>query len=63
MIIKSEKEFRDYQVDLEIIIAKGTKLGSMELLPKEDLDEMDRLAAAIEEYEAVYYPILATCKK
>lgn len=63
MIIKSEKEFRDYQVDLEIIIAKGTKLGSMELLPKEDLDEMDRLAAAIEEYEAVYYPILTTCKK
>ena len=57
MIIKSEKEFRDYQADLEIIIAKGTKLGSMELLPKEDLDEMDRLAAAIEEYETVHYTL------
>ena len=57
MTIKSEKEFRDYQVNLEILIAKGTKLGSMELLPAEDLDEMDRLAEAIEEYEAAYYPL------
>ena len=57
MTIKSEKEFREYQANLEIIIAKGTKLGSMELLSKEDLDEMDRLAEAIEEYEAAYYPL------
>ena len=57
MIIKSEKEFRDYQANLEIIIAKGTKLGSMELLPVEELDEMDRLAAAIEEYEAAFHPL------
>lgn len=57
MIIKSEKEFREYQANLEIIIAKGTKLGSMELLPEEDLDKMDRLAAAIEEYEAAYFPL------
>ena len=57
MTINSEKEFRDYQANLEIIIAKGTKLGSMELLSKEDLDEMDRLAEAIEEYEAAHYPL------
>ena len=57
MIIKSEKEFRDYQANLEIIIAKGTKLGSMELLSVEELDEMDRLAAAIEEYEAAFHPL------
>ena len=57
MTIKNEKEFRDYQANLEILIAKGTKLGSMELLPEEDLDEMDRLAEAIEEYEAAYHPL------
>ena len=57
MTIKNEKEFRDYQANLEILIAKGAKLGSMELLPEEDLDEMDRLAEAIEEYEAACYPL------
>ena len=57
MKIKNEKEFREYQANLEIIIAKGTKLGSMELLSKEDLDEMDRLAETIEEYEAAYHPL------
>lgn len=57
MIIKSEKEFRDYQANLEIIISKGTKIGGMELLSAEELDEMDRLTEAIEEYEAAYYPL------
>ena len=57
MTIKNEKEFREYQANLEILIAKGTKLGSMELLSEEDLDEMDKLAEAIEEYEAAYHPL------
>ena len=57
MRINSEKEFREFQAALEFFIAKGTKLGSMELLPKEDLDEMDKLAEAIEEYETVHYPL------
>lgn len=55
MRINSEKEFREFQAALEIFIAKGAKLGSMELLPKEDLDEMDRLAEAIEEYSIEKY--------
>ena len=57
MKIKDEKEFNDYRADLEIIIAKGTQLGSMELLPEEDLNELDRLTDAIAEYEAAYYPL------
>lgn len=57
MTIKSEKEFRDYQANVEIIIAKGTQLGSMELLSEEELDELDRLSEAIEEYEAAYHPL------
>ena len=57
MRIKNEKEFNDYKANLEIIIAKGTDLGSMEFLSKEDLDEFDRLTDAIAEYEAAYYPL------
>ena len=55
--IKDEKEFRDYQEKLEAIIANGTQLGNMELLSKEDLDEMDRLVEVLEEYEAEHYPL------
>jgi hypothetical protein len=36
MIIKNEREFRDYQAKFEILIAKGTQLGSMELLAEKD---------------------------
>ena len=57
MRIKNENEFNDYKANLEIIIAKGTDLGSMEFLSKEDLDELDRLTDAIAEYEAAYYPL------
>ena len=39
MTIKSEKEYNDYRANMEIIIAKGTKLGDMELLSEEDKQE------------------------
>lgn len=57
MVIKSEKEFKEYRNALEVFISKGTELGDMELLPEEDLDEMGRLAEAIEKYESVYFPL------
>ena len=57
MIIKNEKEFKDYQAQFEILIAKGTQLGSMELLSEEDKEEYIRLSDAIEEYEAAYHPL------
>jgi len=57
MVIKNEKEFRDYQAKFEILTAKGTELGSMELLSETDKQEYIRLSDAIEEYEAAYYPL------
>ena len=57
MIIKNEKEFRDYQANLETLIAKGTQLGNMELLSEEEQKEYIRLSDAIEEYEAAYHPL------
>lgn len=57
MTIKNEKEYQDYRANMEIIIAKGTKLGDMELLPDEDKAEFIQLSRAIAEYEAAYHPL------
>lgn len=42
---------------MEEIIAKGTELGDMELLPQADKDEFIRLTDAIHEWEAAYHPL------
>lgn len=57
MEIKNEKEYQDCRANMEIIIAKGTKLGDMELLSEKDKRIYSRLAGAIHEYEAVYHPL------
>lgn len=57
MKIKTREEFEQWHDALEVLIAKGTKLGSMELLPKEDMDELCRLADGIYHYESVYHPL------
>lgn len=57
MKIKTREEFEKYRDALEVLIAKGTELGEMELLPKEDMDEFCRLADAIYQYESVYHPL------
>ena len=57
MEIKDEKEYQDYRANMEIIIAKGTKLGDMELLSEQDKRKYSRLAGAIHEYEAAYHPL------
>lgn len=57
MTIKSEKEYKDYRANMEIIIAKGTKLGDMELLSDDDKEEYIQLSRAIAEYEAVYHSL------
>lgn len=57
MTIKNEHEFRDYRGSLEIIIARGTKLGDMELLSEEEKNEYIQLSRAVAEYEAAYHPL------
>lgn len=42
---------------MEVIIAKGTKLGDMELLSQSDKNEFIRLTDAIHEWEAAYHPL------
>lgn len=52
-----KKEFREYQANLETLIAKGTQLGYMELLSEEEQKAYIRLSDTIEEYEAAYHPL------
>lgn len=60
MVIKNEKEYREYCSKLDEIIAKGTTLGDMDKLSDADKKEYQRISAIIGEYEDVYYPLPGT---
>ena len=57
MILKNDAQYREHKEAMEVIIAKGTKLGDMELLSQSDKDEFIRLTDAIHEWEAAYHPL------
>lgn len=57
MIIKKEKEYKEYCSKLDAIIARGTALGDMELLDSTDKQSFMQLSDAISQYEAAYHPL------
>lgn len=57
MKIKTEKEFRVYQAEMEVLTAKGTDLGNMDLLSEEEKERYIALSQAISEWEAAYHPL------
>lgn len=57
MIIKNEAQYRQYKNEMEVIIAKGTELGDMELLSQFEKDKFVRLTDAIYEWESAYHPL------
>ena len=57
MIIETDAVYRDYKEAMEKIIAKGSALGNMELLPPADKNEFIRLTDAIYEWVAAYHPL------
>lgn len=57
MKIKTEKEFRAYQEEMEEITAKGIALEDMELLSQEDKERYIILSQSISEWEAAYHPL------
>lgn len=57
MVIKNEKEYKEYEARAEALIQRGTELGDMELLSDEDKAEFMRLSEALEEYGSAYHPL------
>ena len=57
MKIKTEKEFRACQAEMEELTSKGITLGDMELLSGEEKEKYVALSQAISEWEAAYYPL------
>lgn len=56
-VIKNESEYKNCRANMENLIAKGTRLGDMELLSEEDKDEFIQLSRAIAEYESAHHPL------
>jgi HTH-type transcriptional regulator/antitoxin HigA len=57
MKIRTEEEFHAFRVEMEKLVAKGTTLGDIELLNKEDKSRYVMLSQAISRWETAYYPI------
>ena len=57
MVIKSEKEYKDYEVRAEKLMQRGTELGDMELLTDEEKAEFMQLSEALDEYGSAYHPL------
>ena len=57
MIIKSEKEYKDYESRAEKLMQRGTELGDMELLTDDEKTEFMRLSEALDEYGSAYHPL------
>jgi HTH-type transcriptional regulator / antitoxin HigA len=54
--IQSEKEYKSICQDMDLILAKGTKMGDMDLLSNEDKTEYIRLSTMVREWEKTHYP-------
>ena len=50
MVIRDEKEYKDYEARMEKLIERGTELGDMELLSPEEKAEFTMLSEALDEY-------------
>ena len=57
MVIKSEKEYQEYEARMERLIQKGTELGDMELLSDAEKSEFFLLSDALDEYGKAYHPL------
>jgi len=57
MIIRNEKEYKQYEARVEELIERGTILGDMELLSEEDKAEFSMLSDALDEYGRAYHPL------
>ena len=57
MTIKNEKQYKEYEAQVEGLIQKGTELGDMELLSEAEKAEFTMLSEALDEYGRTYHPL------
>ena len=57
MTIKNEKQYKEYEAQVEGLIQKGTELGDMELLSEAEKAEFTMLSEALDEYGRAYHPL------
>lgn len=57
MTIKNEKQYKEYEAQVEQLIQKGTELGDMELLSEAEKAEFTMLSEALDEYGRAYHPL------
>ncbi len=57
MIIRDEKEYKQYEARVEELIERGTILDDMELLSEEDKAEFSMRSDALDEYGRAYHPL------
>ena len=62
MIIRNDKEYKDYEARVEKLIERGTELGDMELgdmelLSPEEKTEFTILSDALDEYGRVFHSL------
>ena len=57
MIIRNEKEYKEYEARIEKLIERGTELGDMELLSSEEKAEFTMLGEALDEYGRAYHQL------
>lgn len=57
MTIKNEKQYKEYEAQVEGLIQKGTELGDMELLSEAEKTEFTMLSEALDEYGRAYHPL------
>jgi len=57
MVIKNEKEYKDYEARIEKLMQRGTELGDMENLSEEEKKEFIYLSDALDEYAKAYHPL------
>ena len=57
MTIKNEKQYKEYEAQVEQLIQRGTELGDMELLSEEEKAEFTMLSEALDEYGRAYHPL------
>ena len=63
MIIRNDKEYKDYETRVEKLVERGAEFGDMELLSPEENAEFTMLSEALDEYGRVFHALQKGLRK